>query len=144
MDDPAIESGGFRARRRMLVAAKMLVGTVEVGIVDFSQRLPGCSPNPLRTQIHDHRGIHEIGTQFCDRKDIVRRKLAGAFMARADVEGEFRPILPQAAFTVEEKLSALVDVGSDPDIQCLVDPDVIGKDEKFVSLKALLAIDYIE
>ena len=72
MDDPAIESGGFRARRSMLMAAKMLVGPVEIGIVDFSQRLPGCRSNPLRAQIHDDRGIQEIGTQFRGRKDIVR------------------------------------------------------------------------
>ena len=65
-------------------------------------------------------------------------------MARADVEGEFRAILPQAAFPGEENFSALVDVGSDPGFQCLVDSNVIGEDEKLVSLKALVAIDDIE
>ena len=65
-------------------------------------------------------------------------------MARADVEGEFRAILPQAAFTREEKLSSLVDVGIEPNFQCLVDPNIIGKDEKLVSLETLLAIDDIE
>ena len=47
MDDSAIESRGFGVRRSMLVAAKMLVGPVEVRIVDFSQRLPNCRSNPL-------------------------------------------------------------------------------------------------
>ena len=65
-------------------------------------------------------------------------------MARADVEGEFRAILPQATFPCEENLSSLVDVGIEPAFQCLVDPNIIGEDEELVSLEALLAIDDIE
>ena len=55
--DAAVEAGGFEPVWRVLVAAEMLPGAVEIGVKNLAERLAVRNADPVRAAIHDLRRV---------------------------------------------------------------------------------------
>ena len=73
----------------MPVAAKMLVGAVEIRIKDLAEAFACGDAETLRLAIHDQRSFDERGLERGGGEDEVGHKRALSVEGRSEVEGEF-------------------------------------------------------
>lgn len=151
MTDSAVESRGFVLIWGVLMAAKMLPGAVEIRIEDLPERGASGRANAVRAVIHDLGHVDERSAQFWNGEEVVVSAvgfggrgvtLAESEIVRSEIECEFRPVFPEAAFTRENKMPAIGQIGVEAGFQLGINADFIRENQGLVRTEIHGAVDH--
>ena len=126
---PRVVPGGLHPVRRVLMAAEVLVGAVEIGIKDFAERLPVPHLDPLGATVHDERRADELRRKFRRGLDVVRQVGAGAGEFRSDVEEKLVAVGSHAAGAGEDQSAPLREEFAELSGERFSDPHLIRQDQ---------------